>query len=153
MRQHCWTAASSCYYEPQYSLAGHLCSLQAVLRLNHPQLGAVPASRFLPIAEECGLVVPIGNWVLARCAGRAWPGKISSFGRSVFPSGFLHCSFCRPDFAGHVLDTVTQCGLDPRWLELVVTEDTVMRSRTETAFQMRSLAAMGVHFSVGGLWQ
>ncbi len=52
------------YYQPQYSMAGNLCSLQALLRLNHPQLGTIAADRFLPIAEECGLIVPLGNWVL-----------------------------------------------------------------------------------------
>ncbi len=148
MRQALLDGGFELHYEPQYSLAGHLCSLQAVLRLNHPQLGAVPASRFLPIAEECGLVVPIGNWVLAEVCRQsiAWQNQQLRPIRISFRVSALQ--FLQTDFAGHVLDTVTACGLDPRWLELVVTEDTVMRSRTETACQMRSLAAMGVHFSV-----
>jgi EAL domain-containing protein (putative c-di-GMP-specific phosphodiesterase class I) len=56
--------------------------------------------------------------------------------------------FLHSDFAGRVLSTVTQSGLDPRLLELIVTENTIMRNRPEVASQMRSLAQLGVHFSV-----
>ena len=62
---------------------------------------------------------------------------------SVSPLQFLHS-----DFSGRVLSTITQTGLDPRRLELIVTENTVMRNRPEVASQMRSLAGLGVHFSV-----
>jgi diguanylate cyclase (GGDEF)-like protein/PAS domain S-box-containing protein len=136
------------YYQPRYSLAGPLCGLEAVLRLNHPQLGVMAADRFLPIAEECGLIVPIGNWVLEEVCRQTieWqsqqlaPLRISF---AVSPLQFLHA-----DFAARVLDTVNATSLDPRLLELVVTESTVMRNRPELARQMRSLAALGVHFSV-----
>jgi diguanylate cyclase (GGDEF)-like protein/PAS domain S-box-containing protein len=136
------------FYEPQYSLAGHLCSLEAGIRLHHPQLGSVGADRFLPIAEESGLIVPIGNWILEEVCRQsmAWqkqqlrPVRISF---RVSPLQFLHA-----DLAARIIESVTACGLDPRWLELVVTESTVMRNRPEIASQMRSLAALGVHFSV-----
>jgi len=136
------------HYQPRYSLAGPLCGLEAVLRLNHPQLGVMAADRFLPIAEECGLIVPIGNWVLEEVCRQsiAWqsqrlaPLRISF---AVSPLQFLHA-----DFAARVIDIVNQKRLDPRLLELVVTESTVMRNRPEVARQMRSLAALGVHFSV-----
>ena len=52
------------YYQPQYSMVGNLCGLEALLRLNHPQLGTIAADRFLPVAEERGLIVPLGDWVL-----------------------------------------------------------------------------------------
>jgi EAL domain-containing protein (putative c-di-GMP-specific phosphodiesterase class I) len=64
-------------------------------------------------------------------------------GLTVSPLQFLHS-----DFSARVLNTVAQHGLDPRLLELIVTESTVMRNRPEVASQMRSLAALGVHFSV-----
>jgi diguanylate cyclase (GGDEF)-like protein len=136
------------YYQPQYSMAGNLCSLQALLRLNHPQLGSIGADRFLPVAEDCGLIVPLGNWVLEEVCRQSveWqsqrlnPLRISF---TVSPLQFLHS-----DFSARVLGAVAQRGLDPRLLELVVTESTVMRNRPEVASQMRSLAALGVHFSV-----
>ncbi len=136
------------FYQPQYSMSGNLCSLEALLRLNHPLLGAVPADRFLPIAEECGLIVPLGNWILDEVCRQSieWqsrgltPLRISF---SVSPLQFLHS-----DFSLRVLNAVAQFGLDPKLLELIVTESTVMRNRPEVASQMRSLASLGVHLSV-----
>jgi diguanylate cyclase (GGDEF)-like protein/PAS domain S-box-containing protein len=136
------------HYQPQYSVAGHLCGLEAVLRMNHPQLGTIAADRFLPIAEESGLIVPLGNWILDEVCRQSieWQRQQLSVPRisfSVSPLQFLHS-----DFSDRVLKTATQNGLDPRLLELVLTESTVMRSRPEVASQMQSLAALGVHFSV-----
>jgi diguanylate cyclase (GGDEF)-like protein len=136
------------YYQPQYSMAGNLCGLEARLRLNHPLLGAVAPDRFLPIAEECGLIVPLGNWIMEEVCRQSmeWQSQRLSPLRiafSVSPLQFLHA-----DFSTQVLSTATRHGLDPRLLELIVTETTVMRDRPEVASQMRSLAASGVHFSV-----
>jgi diguanylate cyclase (GGDEF)-like protein/PAS domain S-box-containing protein len=136
------------YYQPQYSVVGNLCSLEALLRLNHPQLGTIAADRFLPIAEERGLIVPLGDWVLDEVCRQSieWQSKKLNPLRIAFPVSPLQ--FLHSDFSARVLSTVTRCGLDPRLLELIVTESTVMRNRPEVASQMRSLAALGVHFSV-----
>jgi EAL domain-containing protein (putative c-di-GMP-specific phosphodiesterase class I) len=136
------------HYQPQYSVAGHLCGLEAVLRMNHPQLGILAADRFLPIAEESGLIVPLGNWVLDEVCRQSveWQRQQLTAPRISFrvsPLQFLHS-----DFSERVLTTATQYGLDPRLLELVLTESTVMRSRPEVASQMQKLAGLGVHFSV-----
>ncbi len=135
-------------YQPQYSMVGNLCGLEAILRLNHPQLGMIAADRFLPIAEERGLIVPLGDWVLDEVCRQSieWQNKKLPPLRVSFcvsPLQFLHS-----DFSARVLSAVTRSGLDPRLLELIVTESTVMRNRPEVASQMRSLAALGVHFSV-----
>jgi diguanylate cyclase (GGDEF)-like protein/PAS domain S-box-containing protein len=136
------------HYQPQYSMAGSLCGLEAVPRLIHPQLGVIVADRFLPVAEECGLIVPLGNWMLDEVCRQSldWQSQRLTTPRISFcvsPLQFLHS-----DFSARVLATVSQRGLDPRLLELIVTESTVMRNRPEVAYQMRSLAALGVHFSV-----
>jgi len=136
------------YYQPQYSITGNLCGLEARLGLNHPILGAVAPERFLPIAEECGLIVPLGNWVLEEVCRQSveWQSKKFTPLRvafSVSPLQFLHS-----DFSTQVLSAANRHGLDPRLLELIVNETTVMRDRPEVASQMRTLAASGVHFSV-----
>jgi diguanylate cyclase (GGDEF)-like protein/PAS domain S-box-containing protein len=138
------------YYQPQYSMVGNLCGLEAMLRLNHPQMGSVAADRFLPVAEERGLIVPLGNWVLDEVCRQSieWQGRQLSPLRisfAVSPLQFLHS-----DFSARVLSAAAERGLDPKLLELIVTESAVMRNRPEVASQMRSLAALGVHFSVAG---
>jgi diguanylate cyclase (GGDEF)-like protein/PAS domain S-box-containing protein len=136
------------YYQPQYTLSGHLSSLQASVKLHHPQLGLVPADRFLPVAEECGLIVPIGNWILDEVCRQSmqWQSQGLTPMRVAFQVSPLQ--FLRGDFSARVLSTVAQRGIDARLLELIVTENTVMRKSPEVASQMRSLAALGVHFSV-----
>ena len=129
-------------------MVGNLCGLEALLRMNHPQLGSIAADRFLPVAEERGLIVPLGDWVLDEVCRQSieWQNKRLTPLRVSFcvsPLQFLHS-----DFSARVLSSVTRFGLDPRLLELIVTESTVMRNRPEVASQMRSLAALGVHFSV-----
>jgi diguanylate cyclase (GGDEF)-like protein/PAS domain S-box-containing protein len=136
------------YYQPQYSVSGHLTSLQAVVKLHHPQLGLLPADRFMPVAEECGLIVTVGDWILDEVCRQImeWqshglvPTRVAFH---VSPLQFLH-----GNFSARVLSTLAQTGIDARLLELIVTESTVMRHRPEMASQMRSLAALGIHFSV-----
>ena len=135
-------------YQPQYSMTGNVCGLEASLRLNHPELGSIAAERFLPVAEECGLIVPLGNWLLDQLCSQSlqWQRQRLTPPRISFAISALQ--FLHADFAAQVQSTVTEHGLDPRMIELIVTESTVMRNRPEVAFQMRSLAAQGVNFAV-----
>ena len=138
----------SIHYQPQFSISGSLSGMEALLRLNHPQLGILPAERFLPLAEETGLIVPLGDWVLDEICRQSltWREQNLSPVRiaiRVSPLQFLHA-----DFSARVVEAFAQHGLDPRWLEVVVTESTVTRDRPEIVSQMRSLAGLGVHFSV-----
>ena len=100
------------YYQPQYSMVGNLCGLEALLRMNHPQLGSIAADRFLPVAEERGLIVPLGDWVLDEVCRQSmeWQSKKLTPLRISFcvsPLQFLHS-----DFSARVLSTVTR--LRPR---------------------------------------
>jgi EAL domain-containing protein (putative c-di-GMP-specific phosphodiesterase class I) len=135
-------------YQPQCTRSGQLSGLEALLRLHHPRLGLVMPDRFIPIAEESGLILPIGNWVLDQVARQsvAWmregmaPIRIAI---NVSPLQFMHS-----DFLGQVQEVLRQSGMPPAWLEIEVTETTVMRNLEDVARQMRELAALGVHFSV-----
>ncbi len=138
------------YYQPQYSMAGNLCGLEAMLRLNHPQLGTVAADRFLPVAEEHGLIVPLGNWVLDEVCRQSMEWQRRQFAPQRISFAVSPLQFLHSDFSARVLSAAAQRGLDPKLLEVIVTESAVMRNRPEVASQMRSLAALGVHFSVAG---
>lgn len=137
------------HYQPQQSTAGRLCGLEALLQLNHPTLGAIAPSRFFPIAEHCGLAGQLGDWLLnAVCRQIAdWrkqglqPIRVAL---NVSPVQF----FMRPDFSRRVLQTLHEHDLEPKLLELEITESTVMRNLTKVGREMRNLTALGAQFSV-----
>jgi diguanylate cyclase (GGDEF)-like protein/PAS domain S-box-containing protein len=136
------------YYQPVYSISGKLCAFEALLRLNHPRLGMIAPGRFIPIAEECGLIVPLGNWVLQEVCRQSmeWQRRGLQPMRIAFNVSPLQ--FMRSDFSTEVMRVLSQYELDPLLLELEVTETTVMCNLPEVTRQMRSLAGAGVHFSV-----
>ncbi|HEY6448032.1 MAG TPA: EAL domain-containing protein [Acidobacteriaceae bacterium] len=136
------------YYQPEYGIDGRLRGLEALLRLHHPQYGMVGPDRFIPIAEESGLIVPIGNWVLREVCrqGEEWRTRgllIPRIAINVSPLQFM-----RMDFSRQVRDVLAELGVSPSSLEIEMTETTVMRNVDDVARQMRDLAELGVQFSV-----
>jgi len=136
------------YYQPEYCADGRLCGLEALLRLQHPRFGVVHPDRFIPIAEESGLIVPMGNWVLREVCRqseqwRQWGLDVPRIAINVSPLQFM-----RMDFSRQVRQAVMETGVAPNMLEIEMTETTVMRNLDDLARQMRDLAELGVHFSV-----
>lgn len=136
------------YYQPEYSLDGSLRALEALLRLRHPRLGMVSPDRFVPIAEESGLIVPLGNWVLQEVCrqGAEWRRAGVSIDRIAINVSPLQ--FMRMDFSRQVREVLAEHQADPSCLEIEMTETTVMRNLEDVARQMRDLADLGVQFSV-----
>ncbi len=136
------------YYQPQYTINGTLCGLEALLRLHHPVEGMIPPHRFIPIAEESGLIVPIGNFVLEEVCR-----DLTGWQRSGLPPvrvalNVSPLQFMRSDFAVQVRAVIAAFQIDPSLIELELTETTVMRKLDEIARQMLDLAQVGVNFSV-----
>src|SRR5262249_27058029 len=112
----------SLHYQPQFRVSDlALCGAEALLRWNHPLRGAIPPSVFIPIAEETGLIAPIGNWVLRQACktAREWqlqgvPGRIS-----VNVSAL---QFGMADFVETVVATINGESLDPRRVIIEITE-------------------------------
>jgi diguanylate cyclase (GGDEF)-like protein/PAS domain S-box-containing protein len=136
------------YYQPEYSVDGSLRALEALLRLRHPRLGMVSPDRFVPIAEESGLIVPLGNWVLREVCrqGMEWRRAGVSIERIAINVSPLQ--FMRMDFSRQVREMLAEHQADPACLEIEMTETTVMRNLDDIARQMRDLADLGVQFSV-----
>ncbi|HEX4004938.1 MAG TPA: EAL domain-containing protein [Acidobacteriaceae bacterium] len=136
------------YYQPEYGADGSFRGLEALLRLHHPRYGMVSPDRFIPIAEESGLIVPIGNWVLREVCrqGQEWRNSGLSVERIAINVSPLQ--FMRMDFSRQVREVLAEFGVAPTTLEIEMTETTVMRNLDDVARQMRDLAELGVQFSV-----
>ncbi|HEX6497259.1 MAG TPA: EAL domain-containing protein [Acidobacteriaceae bacterium] len=136
------------HYQPIYTRDGQLCALEALVRLHHPVLGLVYPDRFIPIAEESGLIVPLGNWVLDECCrqSREWQDRGFHQVRVAFNVSPLQLT--RFDFSSYVIERLRHYKLSPAALEMEVTESTVMRNIGQVARQIDTLARMGIHFSV-----
>ena len=82
------------YFQPKISTAtGEVAGVEALIRWKHPELGMVPPSQFIPLAEETGLIVPIGDWVLETRAGRTRPGR-----RPGYPPVHVAVNIASPHF-------------------------------------------------------
>ena len=135
-------------YQPQVNIDGSLAGLEALLVWNHSKLGVISPKRFIPVAEETGLIVPIGSWVLRQACrqGKAWqsvghaPVKVS-----VNVSGR---QFTRPGFADEVASTLKETELEARLLCLELTESVVMSNVEDSTRQMKRLRSLGVGISI-----
>lgn len=135
-------------YQPQFTCDRHLIGFEALLRFNHPKLGLVPPGRFIPIAEESGLILPIGEWVLREACRqiKEWEGKGLHNVRVAVNGSPLQ--FAQADFYDTVATVLEESNVRPDALELEVTEGTLMQSIRDSANQMQTLTALGVRISV-----
>src|SRR5690554_6025095 len=138
------------YYQPIVDTAsGSLIGAEALLRWNNPALGMVMPDRFIPLAEETGLIIPIGEWVIeeackAAVAWRAMTGLESlSIAVNVSPRQFRD-----PGFTDAVMRSLNASGLPPECLELEITERLILDNTIETADILRQLDRTGIRLSV-----
>lgn len=124
--------------------------MEALVRWEHPERGLLAPSEFLAIAEETGLIVPIGEWVLGEACRRAkeWQGRCPQDPPLAVSVNLSAKQFRREDLAEYVGAVLGECGLDPRALTLEITESTAMEDAGETAEALRKLKAMGVRIEV-----
>lgn len=137
------------YYQPQVSLkTGEIVGAEALVRWQHSDLGMIPPMQFIPLAEETGLIVPLGLWVLrTACAqNKAWQN-------SGFPSLCMAVNisarlFKQPDLVETITRILQETQLDPNYLELELTEGTIMENAEVAIKTLYKLKEMGVHLSV-----
>jgi diguanylate cyclase (GGDEF)-like protein len=136
------------YYQPQVACAdGAALGAEALIRWNHPARGLVSPAEFIPLAEETGLILDIGAFVLARVCTQA--ARWAEHG--LFPRLSVNVSraqFERPDFAERILATLAEHQVEPSQLELEITESMVMANPDTVAGQMGPLRSAGVRFAM-----
>jgi EAL domain-containing protein (putative c-di-GMP-specific phosphodiesterase class I) len=137
------------HYQPQVDVStGRIIGMEALLRWKHPTLGMLMPSEFIPLAEETGLIVPIGEWVLrSACAqGRQWLDQgLPQVGIAV---NFSARQFQRQSPVKMVTRVLAETGLPPELLELELTESAVMRDAEAASATLRQLKQLGIHLSL-----
>ncbi|MCI0529226.1 MAG: EAL domain-containing protein, partial [Nitrospira sp.] len=137
------------HYQPIVSLAsGKIIGFEALIRWQHPQRGLITPMEFIPIAEETGLVVPIGEWVLrTACAqNRAW--QEMGFPPLCVAVNLSSRQFKEPNLVETVAQILRDTNLNPHFLELELTEGIVMENAATTIQTLRELKELGVQFSI-----
>jgi diguanylate cyclase (GGDEF)-like protein/PAS domain S-box-containing protein len=136
------------HYQPKYSISdGKIIGAEALVRWRHPERGLVPPSEFIPLAEATGLVVQVGEWVLETACAQAQAWKDVGL-----PPIRLAVNVSAREFTaalpGRVSDTLKRYGLEPSWLELEITESTLMNNIDRVIGIMDRITAMGVTLSL-----
>ncbi len=137
------------HYQPQFALDGRMVGAEALLRWQHPERGMVSPVEFIPVAEECGLIVPIGQWVLeSACAQLAlWQRDVRRAHLSVSVNVSAR-QFRQSDFVAQVTEVLARTKVHTKRLKFELTESLVLDNVDDTIAKMLQLRQQGVQFSV-----
>lgn len=136
-------------YQPQLDVRSlEVVGVEALVRWRHPERGVISPTEFIPLAEETGLIVPIGEWVLRTACNqaRAWQGQSRRALRMAV--NLSAKQFKDENLSQIVLSALDETGLDPKLLELELTEGTLMDDAKATLSTLERLRAIGVHLSI-----
>ncbi|MGE5491464.1 MAG: EAL domain-containing protein [Actinomycetota bacterium] len=137
------------HYQPQVDLhTGAVVGAEALLRWYHPELGLVPPGRFIPIAEDSGLIVPIGTWVLQEACRQAVAWQRAGLPPVVVAVNLSAVQFRTPEIYDTVVSALEESGLDARWLELEITESILIRDTESVLEKATRLKELGLKLSI-----
>ena len=132
------------YFQPQVDSSGQMVGAEALLRWKHPELGNVPPSVFIPVAEETGLIHEIGGWVFSQSCARLneWLGKGIPFAGQL-SINVCAWQFARPDFISQLCRALETHGMDASLLVLELTESALLYDLDETIGKLKTLRGLG----------
>jgi diguanylate cyclase (GGDEF)-like protein/PAS domain S-box-containing protein len=137
------------HYQPKVDLrTGAITGAEALLRWTHPIRGPVPPGQFIPVAEDCGLILPIGKWVLREACQQARAWLDAGLTLSTMAVNISAMEFRNEGFLQGVFSILKETRLDPRFLELELTESVLMKHAEATESILKTLRARGVQLAV-----
>jgi diguanylate cyclase (GGDEF)-like protein len=137
------------YYQPRVDLVSNsITGAEALLRWNHPELGQVPPARFIPVAEECGLIVEIGQWVLREACTQAMRWEAAGVVAGTISVNISAHEFRHGAFLACLRSVLAETGLPPHRLELEITEGVLMHDAAVSAAVLLDLKDVGVKLAI-----
>jgi len=137
------------YYQPIIQLnTNEIIGAEALIRWGHPELGIITPAQFVPLAEETGLILPIGEWVLETACETMQQWNMKT-GRSLFVSVNLSArQFQQPELVANITRVLERSGLSPSQLKLEITESIGMKNPVQTLNTLRELKELGILFAI-----
>ena len=133
------------HYQPRIDLGtGAIVGAEALLRWTHPTRGPVPPAQFIPVAEDCGLILPIGAWVLRKACEEAQAWAAAGLPETSVAVNVSAIEFRQQGFLDRLLTTINETGLDTRFLELELTESVLVKIGGPAANVLRTLREMKI---------
>jgi len=137
------------HYQPQINLAtGAVFGAEALIRWHHPELGMLPPGRFISIAEDSGLIVPIGDWVLQEACRQAVAWCKAGLPELLIAVNLSVVQFRHGDVLKSVTQALAESGLEPALLELELTESILIKDAEKVLATVRQLKSLGVKLSI-----
>jgi EAL domain-containing protein (putative c-di-GMP-specific phosphodiesterase class I) len=139
----------SVHYQPKIDLTtGAITGAEALARWTHPTRGSVPPAEFVPVAEDCGLVVPIGAWVLREACRQAQAWMDAGLPVTTMAVNISALEFRDENFLGNLFAMLSETGFDPRSLTLELTEGVLMKHADTAASILQTLRERGVQVAI-----
>src|SRR5262249_15875402 len=138
-------------YQPLISLeSGRMVGVEALVRWGHPDRGIVPPGEFIPVAEDTGLIVPIGYWVLEEACRqmRAWQEEHPNYGDFTMNVNLAGRQLEGPDVIDRVREVLEKTGVAARHIKLEITESVIMTDMEMMIERLRDLKALGVKLAM-----
>jgi diguanylate cyclase (GGDEF)-like protein len=137
------------HYQPKIDLrTGKISGAEALIRWTHPVRGPVPPAQFIPVAEDCGLILPIGHWVLREACKQARAWIEAGLPLTTMAVNISSMEFRDDNFLENVFAALSETGLEPKSLELELTESVLMKRAESAASILQTLRARGIQIAV-----
>lgn len=136
------------HYQPIFSHDREIVKLEALIRFAHPALGLLPPARFIPIAEESGMITPIGLWALHEVCRQIRQWRAEGLRAVPVAVNVSAVQFLRGDLARDIREIVEEYGIEPEMLEVELTESVLMENTEQSWQQLRLLKETGIRITV-----